>query len=161
MEIQSISSKTNCKPDSECLHWYLLRCVSILYGEKPYQQRQIFTWRMRCQGWFNPDVLCVFLIVKMNIGGGMLFESCLDFWILSDCAAALAAAIVQTQGWIPVKKSIQTVDIKERRKSYLTYRQVYYCLFSKSGFTQGCADKGKEIKNTRLIQDKEIIREIG
>lgn len=28
----------------------------------------------------------------------MLFESCLDFWILSDCAAALAAAIVQTQG---------------------------------------------------------------
>lgn len=40
------------------------------------------------------------------------------------------------------------------------YTDVYYYLFSKTGFTKGCLEKAKEMGNVTLVSYKDIIKTI-
>lgn len=59
--------------------------------------------------------------------------------------------------WRNEKVDLDILDTLIGRSKLFNYENVYYYLFSKSGFTQGCIDKAKEMKNVYLICYKDIV----
>ena len=63
--------------------------------------------------------------------------------------------------WTNEKIDVGILDLLIRRSRIFPYENVHYCLFSKSGFTQGCIDKADKIKNVSLVEYRDILKEYG
>ncbi len=61
--------------------------------------------------------------------------------------------------WTNEKADVSVLDTLVERGSLFQYRQKHFYLFSKAGFTQGCADKAARLGNVTLVAYKDILRE--
>ncbi len=59
--------------------------------------------------------------------------------------------------WTNEKVDLGVLETLVKRSKMFKYKNVYYYLFSKSGFTKGCIDKANEMRNTTLIKLDDII----
>ncbi len=56
------------------------------------------------------------------------------------------------------------IDVPEtliKRGKLFSYKNVYYYIFLKSGFTKGCIDKANEHGNVSLVSLEDIINDIN
>ena len=53
--------------------------------------------------------------------------------------------------WTNEKVDSAVLDMLIVRSELFRYRYKYLCIFAKTGFTSGCADKVKAMRNVRLI----------
>ncbi len=63
--------------------------------------------------------------------------------------------------WTNEKIDLSVLEMLVERSNLFSYEKKHFFLFSKSGFTKGCADKGKELGNVSLVTYAEIIKEIN
>ena len=59
--------------------------------------------------------------------------------------------------WTNEKFDLGVLKTLVKRSELFNYKKKYYYLFSKSGFTKGCIDKGNEMGNVELVEYKDII----
>ena len=59
--------------------------------------------------------------------------------------------------WTNTKADVGVLDTLVSRGALFNHSNKHYYLFAKSGFTQGCRDKAKELKNVTLVKLNEII----
>ena len=59
--------------------------------------------------------------------------------------------------WTNEKVDLSVLDTLVERSDLFTYKNRYFFLFSKSGFTKGCADKAKELGNVSLVTYGDIV----
>ena len=59
--------------------------------------------------------------------------------------------------WTNEKVDLGVLETLMERSNIFSYKTKYFYLFSKSGFTKGCADKAKESGNVFLINYNKII----
>lgn len=63
--------------------------------------------------------------------------------------------------WTNEKIDLSVLETFVERSNLFSYEKKHFFLFSKSGFTKDCADKGKELGNVSLVTYAEIIKEIN
>lgn len=59
--------------------------------------------------------------------------------------------------WKNEKVDQAVLETLIKRSNLFSYKTRHYYLFSKSGFTKGCKDKAKDLKNVTLVQYKDIV----
>ena len=59
--------------------------------------------------------------------------------------------------WRNEKVDLEILETLIERSKLFRYTNVYYYLFSKSGFTKGCMEKASEMGNVKLVSYKEIV----
>ncbi len=59
--------------------------------------------------------------------------------------------------WTNEKIDLSVLETFVERSNLFSYEKKHFFLFSKSGFTKDCADKGKELGNVSLVTYAEII----
>ena len=59
------------------------------------------------------------------------------------------------------KSDIDVLETLIKRDKLFSYKNVYYYIFSKSGFTKGCIDKAHEYGNVSLVSLEDIINDIN
>lgn len=62
--------------------------------------------------------------------------------------------------WTNEKVDVGVLDTLVYRSQLFSYKNKHLCLFSKSGFTKGCADKAAELGNVELVTYGDIISEL-
>lgn len=62
--------------------------------------------------------------------------------------------------WRKEKVDISVLETLINRSRIFSYVNVHYYLFSKSGFTKGCIEKGKELGNVSLVSYNDILNEM-
>ncbi len=60
--------------------------------------------------------------------------------------------------WTNEKVDAGVLDKLIERSNLFNHTEKYYYLFSKSGFTQGCAEKAKRLGNVKLVEYEEILK---
>ena len=60
--------------------------------------------------------------------------------------------------WTNEKVDLGVLETLVKRSNLFSYKTKHYYLFSKSGFTQGCADKAKEMGNVSLVVVDNVIK---
>lgn len=60
--------------------------------------------------------------------------------------------------WTNEKVDVGVLDKLIERSNLFNQTERYYYLFSKSGFTQGCAEKAKMLGNVKLVEYKDILK---
>ena len=63
--------------------------------------------------------------------------------------------------WTNEKVDLGVLETLMERSNIFSYKTKYFYLFSKSGFTKGCTDKAKELRNVFLINYDKIIEFLG
>ena len=63
--------------------------------------------------------------------------------------------------WTNEKIDLSVLETLVERSNLFSYKKKHFFLFSKAGFTKGCADKAKELGNVSLVTYKEIINSIN
>ena len=63
--------------------------------------------------------------------------------------------------WTNEKVDLGVLETLIERSNIFSYKTKYFYLFSKSGFTKGCTDKAKELRNVFLINYNKIIEFLG
>ena len=63
--------------------------------------------------------------------------------------------------WTNEKVDLGVLETLIERSNIFSYKTKYFYLFSKSGFTKGCTDKAKELRNVFLINYDKIIEFLG
>ena len=58
--------------------------------------------------------------------------------------------------WTNEKVDTGVLETLTERSELFNYKEKYFCIFSKSGFTRGCAEKAKAAKNISLITYREM-----
>lgn len=61
--------------------------------------------------------------------------------------------------WTNEKVDQSVLELLMKRSHLFSYKNMYYYLFAKSGFTQGCIDKAAELGNVTLVSYTDIINE--
>lgn len=61
--------------------------------------------------------------------------------------------------WTNEKVDLAILETLIERSKLFSYKKMYYYLFSKTGFTKGCAEKAEELGNVVLVTYKDIIME--
>lgn len=61
--------------------------------------------------------------------------------------------------WTNEKVNLAVLETLIERSKLFSYKKIYYYLFSKTGFTKGCAEKAEELGNVVLVTYKDIIME--
>jgi uncharacterized protein len=59
--------------------------------------------------------------------------------------------------WTNEKVDLGVLETLVKRSRLFSYQNIHYYLFSKSGFTKGCADRASEMGNVTLVDYKDII----
>lgn len=59
--------------------------------------------------------------------------------------------------WTNEKVNLAVLETLIERSKLFSYKKIYYYLFSKTGFTKGCAEKAEELGNVVLVTYKDII----
>ncbi len=62
--------------------------------------------------------------------------------------------------WTNEKVDLSVLETLLKRSKLFSYTNVYYYLFSKTGFTKGCIDKAEELGNVSLVSYNEIVGEL-
>lgn len=62
--------------------------------------------------------------------------------------------------WTNEKVDLGVLETLVKRSKLFSYTNVYYYLFSKTGFTKGCIDKAEELGNVSLVSYNEIVGEL-
>ncbi len=62
--------------------------------------------------------------------------------------------------WTNEKVDMGVLELLAERSRLFSYGNIYYYLFSKSGFTKSCIDKAREMKNVILVTYEDIISSI-
>ena len=62
--------------------------------------------------------------------------------------------------WTTEKVDLAVLEMLIERSKLFPYQNKHFFLFSKSGFTKGCAEKAKELGNVSLVTYGEIVREL-
>ena len=60
--------------------------------------------------------------------------------------------------WTNEKVDVGVLDKLIERSNLFNQTERYYYLFSKSGFTQGCAEKALKLGNVKLVEYKDILK---
>ena len=60
--------------------------------------------------------------------------------------------------WTNEKTDLSVLETLVGRGELFSYKKKYYFLFSKSGFTKGCAEKAKELGNVSLVTYGDIVK---
>ena len=60
--------------------------------------------------------------------------------------------------WTNEKVDVGVLEKLVERSNLFNYKNKYFYIFAKTGFTKGCADMAKEMGNTVLVDYKEMIR---
>ena len=63
--------------------------------------------------------------------------------------------------WTNEKVDLAILETLIERSKLFSYKKMYYYLFSKTGFTKGCAEKAEELGNVTLVTYKDIIIELN
>lgn len=63
--------------------------------------------------------------------------------------------------WTNKKVDLGVLETLVHRSRLFSYSKVYYCLFSKSGFTEGCTEKANELGNVTLVSYEDILKSYG
>ena len=63
--------------------------------------------------------------------------------------------------WTNEKVDLGVLETLIERSNIFSYKTKYFYLFSKLGFTKGCTDKAKELRNVFLINYDKIIKFLG
>ena len=63
--------------------------------------------------------------------------------------------------WTNEKVDLAVLETLIERSKLFSYKKMYYYLFSKTGFTKGCAEKAEELGNVVLVTYKDIIIELS
>ena len=63
--------------------------------------------------------------------------------------------------WTNEKVDLGVLETLMERSNIFSYKTKYFYLFSKLGFTKGCTDKAKELRNVFLINYDEMIKFFG
>ncbi len=67
------------------------------------------------------------------------------------------AALFGECKWKKEKVDLGVLETLMKRSRLFSYKKVHFYLFSKSGFTQGCIDKAKEVGNVSLVSYEDIL----
>ena len=59
--------------------------------------------------------------------------------------------------WRNEKVDLDILETLIERSKLFSYKKVHYYLFSKSGFTEGCIGKAKELGSVSLVSYRDII----
>lgn len=70
------------------------------------------------------------------------------------------AALFAECKWRNEKVDLDILETLIERSKLFRYRKVHYYLFSKSGFTEKCMDKAKEMGNVSLVSYGEIVKSL-
>lgn len=62
--------------------------------------------------------------------------------------------------WTNEKVDLGVLETLVKRSKLFSYTNVYYYLFSKTGFTKGCIDRAEELGNVSLVSYNEIVGEL-
>lgn len=62
--------------------------------------------------------------------------------------------------WTNEKVDLSVLETLVKRSKLFSYTNVYYYLFSKTGFTKGCIDRAEELGNVSLVSYNEIVGEL-
>ena len=60
--------------------------------------------------------------------------------------------------WTNEKADLGILEKLIERSELFSYNNVYFYLFSKSGFTKGCIDKAEQMGNVRLITYSDMLK---
>jgi len=71
------------------------------------------------------------------------------------------AALFAECKWTAEKVDLAVLETLITRSELFQYKNKHYYLFSKSGFTKGCAEKAKELGNVSLVTYGEIVKQSG
>lgn len=63
--------------------------------------------------------------------------------------------------WTNDKIDIGVLDLLIQRSGLFRYKNMHYCLFSRSGFTKGCADKAEQMGNVSLVSYGDIVSQMS
>lgn len=61
--------------------------------------------------------------------------------------------------WTNAKVDLGVLETLVKRSELFLYKEVYYYLFAKSGFTKGCIERANEMGNVTLVGYKDIVSE--
>lgn len=61
--------------------------------------------------------------------------------------------------WTNAKVDLGILETLVKRSELFLYKEVYYYLFAKSGFTKGCIERANEMGNVTLVGYKDIVSE--
>ena len=67
------------------------------------------------------------------------------------------AALFAECKWTNEKVDLGVLEMLAARGEMFPYKQKYFYIFSKSGFTKGCIDKAAEMGNVSLISYADMI----
>lgn len=59
--------------------------------------------------------------------------------------------------WTNEKADISVLETLAKRSRLFSYKNIYLCLFSKSGFSKGCVDEAKRMGNVTLVGYEDIV----
>lgn len=62
--------------------------------------------------------------------------------------------------WTKEKADLAVLEKLIERSELFSYKNKYYYLFAKSGFTQGCLNKAEKVGNVRLVEYREMLRKL-
>lgn len=62
--------------------------------------------------------------------------------------------------WTNEKVDLGVLETLVKRSKLFSYTNVYYYLFSKTGFTKGCIDRAEELGNVSLVSYNEIVGDL-
>ena len=109
----------------------------LLKGECPVEFTSLGRW------WGNdPDHRCQ---AEIDIMG----EQDKDTALFAECK------------WTNEKVDLAVLETLIERSKLFSYKRMYYYLFSKTGFTKGCAEKAEKLGNVTLVTYKDIIIELS
>ena len=63
--------------------------------------------------------------------------------------------------WTNEKVDLGVLETLIKRSTLFNYKKTHYFLFSKNGFTKGCAEKAKELGNVTLVNYNDIMKALG
>ena len=63
--------------------------------------------------------------------------------------------------WTTEKVDLSVLEMLVDRSKLFPYKNKHFFLFSKSGFTKGCAEKAKEFGNVSLVTYVEIVKSLN
>ena len=67
------------------------------------------------------------------------------------------AALFGECKWTNEKVDLGVLETLIKHSELFPYKNVYYYLFAKTGFTKGCTDRANEMGNVTLVAYKDIV----
>ena len=78
-------------------------------------------------------------------------------WVTPEIDPVEYAALFAECKWTNEKVDLGVLDTLIERSNLFAYQKKHFFLFSKSGFTKGCAEKAKEMGSVSLIKYSDIL----